>query len=79
MINLGGSMKAKIFSAIVVSQLVLSSATAWADDDGNIARPHISEIGGDDHSPGVRLVIYLTLLIIGFGIGLTVGRRTRRK
>ena len=79
MIYLGGSVKAKIFSAIVVSQLVLSSTTAWADDDGNIARPHISEIGGDDHSPGVRLVIYLTLLIIGFGIGLTVGRRTRRK
>ena len=72
-------MKAKIFSAIVVSQLVLSSATAWADDDGGIARPHISEIGGDDHSPGVRLVIYLTILIIGFGLGLTVGRRTRQQ
>jgi hypothetical protein len=72
-------VKAKIFSAIVLSQIILGSATAWADDDGGVARPHISEIGGDDHSPGVRFVIYATLLIIGFGVGLMVGRRTSRK
>jgi|GEM_PF-389256 len=74
-----GSLKAKIFSAIVLAQLALSSATAWADEDGKIQRPHISDVGGDDHSPGVTFVIFATLLLIGFGIGLTVGRRTRRK
>lgn len=79
MIKFGGAVKAKVFSAIVLSQLVLGSATAWADDDGGVVRPHVSEIGGDDHSPGVRLVIYITLLLFGFGIGLTVGRRTRQK
>jgi hypothetical protein len=74
-----GSVKAKLFSAIVLVQVVLTSATAWADDDGYVTRPHVSDIGGDDHSPGVTLVIFATLLLIGFGIGLTVGRRTRRK
>ena len=72
-------MKAKIFSAIVLTQIIIGSATAWADEDGGVVRPHISDVGGDDHSPGVTLVIFATLLLIGFGIGLTVGRRTRKK
>jgi hypothetical protein len=74
-----GSVKAKLISAIVFAQVTLTSATAWADDDGHLTRPHISDVGGDDHSPGVTLVIFAALLLIGFGIGLTVGRRTRRK
>ena len=72
-------MKRRVLSAVALAPLFFLNSTAWADDDGHAVRPHISDIGGDDHSPGVRLVIYLTLLIIGFGIGLTVGRRTRRK
>jgi hypothetical protein len=51
---------------------------AWADE-AHDGRPRISDMGGDDHSPGVTLVIVITLLLIGFGVGLTVGRRTRRK
>jgi hypothetical protein len=74
-----GSVKAKIFSAIVISQIFLFSTNAWADEDGGVPRPHVSEVGGLDHSPGVSLVIFATLLLIGFGIGLTVGRRTRKK
>ena len=72
-------MRAKLISAVVLTQIALTSATAWADGDGSTGRPHISDVGGDDHSPGVTLVIFATLLLIGFGIGLTVGRRTRRK
>ena len=72
-------MKAKLFSVIVLAGIALNTATAFADDDGYVTRPHVSDIGGDDHSPGVTLVIFATLLLIGFGIGLTVGRRTRRK
>lgn len=55
------------------------STPSWADNDNGPGRPHISDIGGVDHSPGVTLVIFLTLLLIGFGVGFTVGRRTRRK
>ena len=72
-------MKAKVISAIVFSQLFLLSATAWADDGTEVMKPHISDVGGDDHSPGVTFVIFLTLVLIGFGIGFIVGRRTRRK
>ena len=72
-------MKAKIFTAIVATQLFLLSSPSWADNDNGPGRPHISDIGGVDHSPGVTLVIFLTLILIGFGVGLIVGRRTRRK
>ena len=72
-------MKAKVLSAVVLAQIALMSSTAWADDGATTVRPHISDVGGDDHSPGVTIVIFATLLLIGFGVGLTVGRRTRRK
>lgn len=71
-------MKAKVLTAIVLAQLTLLSSTAWADE-AHDSRPRISNIGGDDRSPGVTLVIIATLLLIGFGVGLTVGRRTRSK
>lgn len=70
-------MKAKAISTIVFLQFALISTGAWADTNTGEERPHISEIGGADHSPGVTGVIFITLLIIGFGIGFTVGRRTR--
>ena len=72
-------MKARIFTAVVVAQLFLMSTPSWADNDNGVGRPRISNIGGDDHSPGATLVIFLTLLLIGFGVGFIVGRRTRRK
>lgn len=72
-------MKAKIFTAVVVAQLFLMSTPSWADDDNGMGRPRISNIGGDDHSPGVTLVIFLALLLIGFGIGVIVGRKTKHK
>lgn len=71
-------MKAKVLTAIVLAQLTLRSSTAWGDE-AHDSRPSISNIGGDDRSPGVTLVLIATLLLIGFGVGLTVGRRTRRK
>ena len=71
-------MKTRVLTAVVLTQLVLSTSMAWADESPD-NRPRISNIGGDDRSPGVTLVIVLTLLLIGFGVGLTVGRRTRRK
>ena len=76
-------MKAKVFLffsaafALVLNSPVFNSV-AWADDDGP-GRPHISDIGGDDHNPGVTLVIFIALVLIGFGVGLIVGRKTRRK
>ena len=73
-----GSVKAKVLTAIVLAQLVLSSSMAWGEESPD-PRPRISNIGGDDRSPGVTLVVIATLLLIGFGLGLTVGRRTRRK
>ena len=72
-------MKARVFTVVVVVQLFLMSTPAWADNDNGVGRPRISNIGGDDHSPGVTLVIFLALLLIGFGVGFIVGRRTRRK
>ena len=71
-------MKTRVLTAVVLAQLVLSTSMAWADETHD-GRPRISDIGGDDRSPGVTLVIVITLLLIGFGVGLTVGRRTRRK
>ncbi len=71
-------MKAKVLTAIVTAQLIFLSSSAWAEESPD-TRPRISDIGGDDRSPGVTLVVIATLLLIGFGIGLTVGRRTRRK
>ena len=72
-------MKARVITAVVAAQLFLLSSPTWADDDTGAVRPHISNIGGDDHSPGVTFVIFLALLLIGFGIGFIVGRRTKRK
>lgn len=72
-------MKRRVFTVVVAAQLFLMSTPSWADNDNGPGRPHISDIGGVDHSPGVTLVIFLTLLLIGFGVGFTVGRRTRRK
>ena len=72
-------MKARIFITLTATQLLLLSSPSWADDDDGMGRPHISNIGGDDHSPGVTLVIFLALLLIGFGVGFIVGRRTRHK
>ncbi len=71
-------MKSKVLTAIVLAQLTLLGSTAWADESPD-SRPRISNIGGEDRSPGVTIVIIATLLLIGFGVGLTVGRRTRRK
>ena len=72
-------MKAGVFTAVIAAQLFLMSTPSWADNDNGPGRPHISDIGGVDHSPGVTFVIFLSLLLIGFGVGLIVGRRTRRK
>jgi hypothetical protein len=72
-------VKPRLFIAVVTAQLFLMSTPSWADSDTGAARPRISNIGGDDHSPGVTLVIILALLLIGFGVGFVVGRRTRRK
>ncbi len=71
-------MKSKVILALVVAQLFLINSTVWADEAPD-NRPRISDVGGDVRSPGVTLVIVLALLLIGFGIGLTVGRRTRRE
>lgn len=71
-------MKSKILTALVFTQLILLNSPAWADEYPD-NRPRISNIGGDDRSPGVTAVIIITLLLIGFGIGLSVGRRTRRQ
>ena len=71
-------MKAKVLTAIVTAQLIFLSSSAWAEESPDTP-PRISDIGGDDRSPGATLVVIATLLLIGFGIGLTVGRRTRRK
>ena len=75
-------MKVKAISAIVFIQIVfiqiaLVSTSAWADSDSGSNRPRISDVGGEDHSPGVTAVIFLTLLIVGFGIGFIVGRHTK--
>ncbi len=72
-------MKRRVLTAVVLAPLFLLNSIAWADDDGNAMRPHISDMGGDDHSPGVTLVIFATLLLIGFGVGYLVGRKTRSK
>jgi len=72
-------MKTRLFTVVVIAQFFLLSSPSWADNDNGPGRPHISDIGGVDHSPGVTFVIFLTLILIGFGIGLIVGRRTRRK
>jgi hypothetical protein len=72
-------VRAKALSAIVFAQLFLLGSTAWADDGPGTNRPHISDVGGDVHSPGVTFVIFLTLVLIGFGVGFIVGRKTRRK
>ena len=72
-------MKAKAISTMVFFQIVICSPGVWADTNSGDERPHVSDIGGSDHSPGVTAVIFITLLIIGFGIGFSVGRRTRSK
>jgi len=71
-------VKTRALIAILLLQITLLSSTSWADEPPPL-RPRISNIGGDDRSPGVTIVIILTLLFIGFGIGLTLGRRTRNK
>jgi hypothetical protein len=71
-------VKSKAISALVIAQVFLMSSNVWADEAPD-NRPRISDVGGDVRSPGVTLVIVLALLMIGFGIGLTVGRRTRRE
>ena len=70
-------MKRKLLSALVLAQMIFINSFAWADETPD-PRPHISNEGGGDRSPGVTAVIIVTLLLIGFGIGLSVGRRTRR-
>lgn len=72
-------MKAKAISIIVFCQIVVFSTVAWADTNSGDERPHVSNVGGSDRSVGVTAVIFITLLIIGFGIGFSVGRRTRSK
>ena len=72
-------MKPKAVFAFVFLQLIIFSPGALADTATGDERPHISDIGGADHSPGVTAVIFITLLIVGFGIGFSVGRRTRSK
>jgi hypothetical protein len=74
-----GSVKAKAIFAIVFIQIATLATNAWADTNTGDERPHVSDIGGSDHSPGVTAVIFITLLIVGFGIGFSVGRRTRNK
>ena len=69
-------VKTKAISVIVSFQIAFFSTTAWGETYKGDERPHISEIGGGDHSPGVTAVIFITLLVIGFGIGFRVGRRT---
>jgi len=71
-------VKTRAVIAIVLLQCTLLSSNSWADESPDY-RPHISNIGGDDRSPGVTIVIIFTLLLIGFGIGLMVGRRTRNR
>jgi len=71
-------VKAKVLTALVLAQLTFLSSTAWAEESPD-TRPRISNIGGDDRSPGVTIVVIAALLLIGFGVGLTVGRRTQRK
>ena len=71
-------MKSKILTALVFTQLILLNSSARADEAPD-NRPRISNIGGDDRSPGVTAVIIISLLLIGFGAGLAVGRRTRRQ
>ena len=70
-------MKAKLFGLVVTTQLYLLTSNAWAEE--TTSRLEISNIGGEDHSPGATLVIVLALLIIGFGAGFLVGRRTSKK
>jgi len=72
-------VKRRVLSAVALAPLFFLNSIAWADDDGNSIRPHISDVGGDDHSPGVTFVIFATLLLIGFGVGYLVGRKTRSK
>ena len=75
-------MKAKVIFAIVFIQIATFATfatNAWADTNSGDERPHVSDIGGSDHSPGVTAVIFITLLMVGFGIGFSVGRRTRNK
>jgi len=66
----------KIVGLAITLQLFFSTSFAWADNDNG--RPEISNIGGEDHSSGVTLVIVIALLAIGFGVGLLVGRKTSR-
>ena len=70
-------MKRKIITALVTAQLALVPVFAWADNGNDDARPHIMD-SPDDHSPGVTLAIFVTLLLIGFGVGYIVGRKTRK-
>jgi hypothetical protein len=70
-------MKAKLFGLVVTTQLYLLTSNVWADE--TTSRPEISNIGGEDHSPGATLVIVLALVIIGFGVGFLVGRRTSKR
>lgn len=70
-------MKSRVLVALVFTQVVLMNSSVWADEAPD-NRPRISNVGGDDRSPGVTAVVIIALLLIGFGIGLSVGRRTRR-
>lgn len=72
-------MKSKLISAILLTQVFLLNSTSWADEGPDLSKPHILDLGGVDRSPVVVLVIFATLVLIGFGIGFIVGRKTRSK
>ncbi len=68
-------MTGKVIGLIVAIQIFLMSSTAWADSDE--LRPEILDIR-EEWSPGAIIVIVLSLVIIGFGIGFLVGRHSSR-
>ena len=68
-------MTGKVIGLIVAIQIFLMNSTAWADSDE--LRPEILDIR-EEWSPGAIIVIVLSLVIIGFGIGFLVGRHSSR-
>jgi len=68
-------MTGKVIGLIVSIQIFLMDSSAWADSDG--LRPEVLDVG-EEKSLGVLLVIVSALIIIGFGIGFLVGRRTSK-
>lgn len=69
-------MSTKAIMGIVALQMFFLNSVAWADSDQS--RPEISDFG-EDRNAGVIIVVALTLLIIGFGVGFLVGRQTSRE